>query len=175
MTTVEVTRTITADPRDVYAAVADVTRTQRWSPESAGARWTGGEPGAVGSRFSGRNRHGPFRWSTTCTVTAADPGRRFAFDVTFLGLAISSWEYELAARDGGCTVTERTTDRRSWPMRLAGLVGTGVADRARHNRRTMERTLEALDRALSAPDAAPAPAPGVSGGGAAESGPEWTS
>ena len=53
----------------------------------------------------------------------------------------------LAGHDGGCEVAESTTDRRSWPVRVVGLIGTGVARRADHNRRTMEQTLEALDRA----------------------------
>jgi uncharacterized protein YndB with AHSA1/START domain len=151
MATVEVTRRIAADPSRVYALVADVTRMDLWSPESAGARWTGGEPGTMGARFRGRNRHGLFRWSTRCTVTAVEPGRRFAFAVTWLGMPISSWEFRLTARDGGCEVQESTTDHRSRLLRIITPVGTGVARRAEHNRRTMEQTLDALARAASKP------------------------
>jgi hypothetical protein len=81
-------------------------------------------------------------------VTCADPGQRFAFNVTFVGLSIASWQFDLAARDGGCQVTERAVDRRSWPAKLLGVVGTGVTRRDEHNRRTMEQTLDALARAL---------------------------
>ena len=54
--TVEVRRTMTADPQQVYELIADVTRMVEWSPESAGAEWLTGEPGAVGSTFRGDNR-----------------------------------------------------------------------------------------------------------------------
>lgn len=148
MSTIEVSRRVSADPATVYALVADVARMDRWSPESAGARWTRGEPGTVGARFRGRNRNGPFRWSTDCTVTAAEPGRRFAFEVAFLGMPVAGWEYELVPHDGGCEVIERTTDRRARLMKVIGAVGTGVPDRAAHNRRTMEQTLDALARAI---------------------------
>lgn len=144
MATVEVTRWIAAEASGVYALVADVTRMDRWSPEAAGARWIGGEPATVGARFRGRNRNGLFRWSTTCTVTAADPGREFAFAVRWLGMPISAWEYRFTPRDGGCEVTERTTDGRSGLLRVVTPVGTGVAHRTEHNRRTMEQTLDAL-------------------------------
>jgi uncharacterized protein YndB with AHSA1/START domain len=142
--TVEVSRRIAADASLVYDLVADVTRMDRWSPEAAGAEWVGGEPGTVGARFRGRNRHGLFRWSTTCTVTAADPGREFAFDVRWLGMPVSSWGYRFTAGDGGCDVQERTTDRRSRVLRIVTPMGTGVANRTDHNRRTMEQTLAAL-------------------------------
>jgi uncharacterized protein YndB with AHSA1/START domain len=146
--TVEVTREMAGDPQDVYAVIADVTQMDQWSPESAGARWTSGAPGTVGSQFRGRNRNGLFRWSTTCTVTAADAGRRFAFDVTLVGLPVASWEYELTPSDGGCAVTERTTDRRSALVKIVGAIGTGVTRRADHNRQTMVATLDSLARAM---------------------------
>jgi len=150
MATVEVTRHVVADPRLIYALVADVTRMDRWSPESAGARWVDGEPGTVGARFVGRNRNRLFRWSTLCTVTAAEPGRRFGFTVTWLGMPISSWEFRLTARDGGCDVQEATTDRRSRLLRIVTPIGTGVTRRTEHNRRTMEQTLDALARDVPA-------------------------
>jgi uncharacterized protein YndB with AHSA1/START domain len=153
MATVEVTRRMAADPSRVYALIADVTRMDQWSPEAAGARWTRGEPGTVGARFRGRNRNGVLRWSTDCTVTAVEPGHRFAFAVTWLGMPISSWEFRLTARDGGCEVQEFTTDRRSMLLRIITPLGTGVARRAEHNRRTMEATLQALDRATNGPPA----------------------
>jgi hypothetical protein len=152
MATVEVSRWIAAESFGVYGLVADVTRMDRWSPEAVGARWIGGEPGTVGARFRGRNRNGLFRWSTSCTVTAADPGREFAFDVHWLGMPISEWGYRFTPRDGGCEVTERTTDRRSGLVRVVTSMGTGVAHRTEHNRRTMEQTLDALALAAEQSD-----------------------
>jgi hypothetical protein len=71
---------IAATPNEVYAAVADVTKTGERSPECRAAEWlSGAAPGTVGSRFRGRNRSGIARWSRVCEVIAAEPGRRFAF------------------------------------------------------------------------------------------------
>jgi hypothetical protein len=46
----------------------------------------------------GHNRNGIYRWSTTCTVTDAQPGRVFAFDVRYLGLP-SCWRCDIAGAD----------------------------------------------------------------------------
>jgi uncharacterized protein YndB with AHSA1/START domain len=153
---VEVTRDVRADPLVVYELVSDVTRMGQWSPETTSCRWLGDATGpAVGARFRGTNRHGLRRWSTTCTVTAADPGRRFAFDVDFAGVAVSTWSYDLAAAPIGCTVTESWTDRRPLVLRVASVPVMGVADRDGHNRRGMEATLEAVARAAEASPSAP--------------------
>jgi uncharacterized protein YndB with AHSA1/START domain len=149
MATIDVTRRLAADPDTVYALISDVTRMGEWSPEATGASWTGGTPGTAGATFRGNNRNGLFRWSTTCTVTSAEPGRRFGFAVTWLGMPISDWEYVITPADGGCDVRESTTDRRSALLRIVTSAGTGVAQRAEHNRRTMEQTLDALARAVS--------------------------
>ena len=70
-----------AAPADVvYDRIADVTRTGEQSLETRAAEWLPGvAPGAVGSRFRGRNRSRLARWSRTCEVVSADRGRRFAF------------------------------------------------------------------------------------------------
>jgi uncharacterized protein YndB with AHSA1/START domain len=142
---VEVSRTIAASPEDVYERVSDVTRMGEWSPETTRCRWVGGATGPVaGARFRGANRSGWRRWSTTCTVVEAEPGRRFAFDVTVGPFRISRWAYEMEPTDGGCRVTESWTDHRAGWMAAASGVVVGVRDRAAHNRAGMERTLAAL-------------------------------
>lgn len=93
---VELTEQIRAASSVVYDLVSDVTRMGRWSPETTSCRWVGDATGpAVSARFRGTNKRGPMRWTTTCTVTAAEPGRRFAFDVDFVGVPISRWSYDL--------------------------------------------------------------------------------
>jgi uncharacterized protein YndB with AHSA1/START domain len=145
--TVEVRRTIAADPQDVYDLVADVTRMGEWSPESTGGEWLTGEPGTVGSTFRGDNRRPWVKWSTICTVTVADPGRRFAFSVEAAGRPVAAWEYEIAPRDGGCDVTERAVDQRGLFYKVTSVVTSGLRGRSARNRWTMERTLDALARA----------------------------
>ena len=103
-------------------------------PENCGGRWLGQAAGpAAGARFVGRNRKGPLRWSTVCTVTAADPGHVFAFTVKALGLTVSQWSYVFEDAEGGCVVTERWTDRRPAAARSLGDLVMGVRDRGEHN------------------------------------------
>ncbi|HMC68277.1 MAG TPA: SRPBCC family protein, partial [Mycobacteriales bacterium] len=97
MADVEVTEGVKAAPLRLYELIADLPRMGEWSPENTGGKWLGGTTGpATGARFRGTNRHGVAVWMTTVTVTAADPGRRFAFEVDFLGVPISRWEYTFA-------------------------------------------------------------------------------
>ncbi|MGX1777168.1 SRPBCC family protein [Nocardia brasiliensis] len=147
VTGVEVRRVIAGDPRQVYELIADVTRMSEWSPESAGAEWISGEPGAVGSTFRGHNRRAWARWSTLCTVIAADPGRRFAFAVEDGGIngePGATWAFEIFARPGGCEVVERTVDSRNRFYRSLTWVTTGFQRRSARNRQTMQQTLSAL-------------------------------
>jgi hypothetical protein len=119
-----------------------------WSPETASCRWVGDVIAAeVGARFRGTNRRGPLLWTTTCTVTAADPGRRFAFAVSWAGVAISDWAYTFTPDGTGCEVVEAWSDRRPGFIRVASVPAMGVVDRGAHNRRGMEATLAALQRA----------------------------
>ncbi len=98
-------------------------------------------PGAV---FKGRNANGGKTWTTKCTVTAAEPGRVFAFDVKHTLVPVAHWRYDIAPVDGGCRVTEQTWDRRpGWFRKPAG-IATGVTDRTGANARHIELTLQRL-------------------------------
>ena len=148
---VEVTEHVAADPVEVWRLVSDVTRMGSWSPETTACRWLDGASGpTVGARFRGTNKRGPLLWQTTCTVTAATPGRRFAFDVRFGPAPIASWAYDVEPVEGGCVVTESWSDRRAGAMRLASMPVMGIRDRAAHNRRGMVATLAALKAAAEA-------------------------
>lgn len=94
---------IDAPPEKVYGMISDVTRMGEWSPETHTCEWIEGATGpAVGARFKGSNKRGIMRWSTKPTVTVADPGREFAFDVG----KDTRWSYELTPKDGGTELTE---------------------------------------------------------------------
>jgi polyketide cyclase/dehydrase/lipid transport protein len=140
----QVSEDIAADPKVVYDLISDITRMGEWSPETTSAAWVSGDGPELGARFRGVNRRGPVRWVTTCTVTAADPGRRFAFTVRFGPWPISEWAYDIVASDGTCTVTESWVDKRGWSMRAGSPLVMGIVDRAAHNRAGMEATLAAL-------------------------------
>ncbi|MET9111951.1 SRPBCC family protein [Streptomyces zhihengii] len=155
---------IDAPPADVYAQVSDPTLMGRWSPENRGAVVRDAPGGTrVGTVFDGRNTRGPLSWTTRCTVTAADPGERFAFRVRAIGLRrpvlrgpIATWEYRFEAAEGGGTrVTETwTDDRRAWPDALAGVfdrIATRGHTFADFQRRNIRTTLANLKKALETP------------------------
>lgn len=145
MSDVQVTADIAAPADKVWTLVSDLPRMGEWSPENTGGRWVEGATGPVeGAKFRGSNRKGLRRWSTTCTVTAADAGKKFAFEVTYGPLAISTWEYTFTPNGDNTTVVEEWTDRRPLWMKIGSGPVMGVADRAAHNRRGMEHTLEKL-------------------------------
>jgi hypothetical protein len=93
------------------------------------------------------------RWSTAGIVATADPGRELSFDVHTMGLPVSRWSYRITPREGGCTLTESTEDRRGALIRFAGaalLLGTPGANRTNRNQSTIEVTLARLKQAAEA-------------------------
>ena len=153
---IEVETSVGANADAVYRAVADVTRMGEWSPECRGGRWVGGATTAVpGARFRGDNRNGVWRWSTSCTIVTADPGRELSWEVRFLGRPVALWRYRFAPDATGATgattattVTETMEDRRGLVFKVFGPLASGVGDRQAHNRRTMEVTLARLKSAV---------------------------
>lgn len=139
----------------VYDIVSDVTRVPEWAAETERCEWVGGATGpAVGARFRGRNRYRTVPWTTSCKVTAADPGRRFAFKVYVGGLTTAMWEYAIEPTERGCRVTEST--RRGVPKLVSFPVNLllGVGDRDAHNQRNIETTLAQLKQFAEAAAAA---------------------
>lgn len=136
--------TIAASPEAVYALITDLQTMATLAEETHAMEWVTGNAAAPGAVFKGHNRNGSKKWTTKCTVTAAEPGRTFAFDVKSTGLPIAHWRYDITATDGGCTVTEQTWDRRpGWFKPLAGLA-TGVSNRDTANAEHIKVTLARL-------------------------------
>ena len=145
---------IAAPVERVWALVSDLTRMGEWSPETQRVEWLdGATEAAVGVRFKGHNQAGVRRWSTTGTITVADPPSTLAWDVTSVGgLAVAQWRYEIERiTDTSCRVTESTTDRRGLLMKVLGNLATGVKDRGDHNAEGMRVTLERLKLAAESP------------------------
>ncbi|MER5733898.1 SRPBCC family protein [Streptomyces sp. NPDC002138] len=150
---------IGVSPATAYRQVSDPALMGSWSPENLGATLRGDRRDAayVGLAFDGHNKRGPFRWTTRCTVTAADAERLFRFRVHAIGLTrprlpgpIATWEYRFEDAEGGTRVTETwTDDRRSWPDPVANAFdrvatrGHTFADFQRRNIRTTLRNLKA--------------------------------
>lgn len=148
-TTVQASVTVQASAERVWALVTDLPGMGALSPENNGGRWLGGAAGpTVGARFRGRNANGWRRWSTTAKVTRCQEPSAFAFDVSSLGLPVSTWSYVIEPAEGACTVTETWTDRRAgWFAAFSGAV-TGVSNRSEATRSSIEATLAAVQRAV---------------------------
>jgi hypothetical protein len=135
---------VAAPAESVYALITDLGELTGLADETVRMRWVKGGAAAPGAVFKGTNRNGWRRWTTTCTITDADAGKRFAFNVSHTGVPISRWQYEITPSEGGCTVTESTWDRRpGWYKTPAGLV-TGVMNRAGANADHIKATLQRL-------------------------------
>jgi hypothetical protein len=134
-----------APPEKIWALVSDVTKIGRYSPETFEAEWLDGATGpAVGATFRGhvkRNGKGPTYW-TTCTVTASEPGREFAFGVGSADKPLNVWRYVMAPSGEATDVTESFTLARTVPLRLYWAV-LGWA-RGKTNRNGMQTTLERI-------------------------------
>jgi uncharacterized protein YndB with AHSA1/START domain len=151
---------VDAPSEQVYAMVSDVTRMGEWSPETYRCEWLDGATGpAVGARFRGRNRSSgllrvPVRWSTTPRVTAADPGREFAFVTNaLLGSSdMTKWTYRFEPAPGGGTeVTESFEMMQDlpWYIRL-GELAMGQRDRKGMLEKAMGETLERIKKVAEA-------------------------
>lgn len=143
---------IDAAPEVVYALVSDPGRLAGVAEEYAGHRWVGGasEP-AVGAQFRGRNRRGFRRWSTLSTITDAEPGRRFGFEVTSVaGLPVARWQYDFEPDGDGCVVVESMWERRPVWFRVPTSTVTGVWNRDAVNAANITATLARLKRVVEA-------------------------
>jgi uncharacterized protein YndB with AHSA1/START domain len=147
-----VTATVQIDrsPDEVYRLITDLPTLASLAEEAVAMEFRKGDSLCPGTVFVGHNQNGDKRWTTKCTVTDAEPGRRFAFDVRYTVLPIARWQYDIAAIDGGCQVTESTWDRQPGWFRKVAHIGTGVKDRAAANAEHIQLTLQRLKQRAEA-------------------------
>jgi Polyketide cyclase / dehydrase and lipid transport len=140
----QATVAISAPAEAVYALITDLPTLAELGEEIHAMDWRRGDCVSPGNVFKGHNRSGNKKWTTTCSVTDAAPGRVFAFDVkTFAVVPVAHWRYDIEPGEGGCTVTERCWDKRPGWIRKPAELSTGVSDRkganAEHIRLTLDR------------------------------------
>lgn len=136
---------IDATAETVYGLITDLPTLASLAEEATAMELKNGVTIAKGAVFVGHNENGGKRWTTKCTVTDAEPGQAFAFDVRAAIIPIARWKYDIeAAADGGCRVTESTWDRRPGWFRKIGSLATGVPDRDAENKKNIELTLQRL-------------------------------
>jgi hypothetical protein len=154
--------TIAAPADSVYHRICDVTATGERSLECRTAQWLpGAEPGALGSRFRGRNRSGLARWSRVCEVVEAEPAVAFAFRTVPHRFDPSRsdstvWRYRLSPEGEGTVVTHEYEIVRLPSPFFRALYGR-LLPHHRDMRPHMAHTLEALKAELEqSPAARPA-------------------
>lgn len=135
---------VAVPPEQLYAMVADVTRTPEWSPETHSTEWSEGSSRAVpGARFVGRNRFGAVRWSMACVIEVAEPGRELTWSTVLMGRRITRWTYRFEPRDGGTEVTESYAEVGGVPEPLRSILRLLFR---RHDRWMPENIRRSLER-----------------------------
>jgi uncharacterized protein YndB with AHSA1/START domain len=136
---VQVEVLIDAPVARVWALVTDIGVPARFSTELQETRWLDPTKGATpGARFVGRNRHrAAGEWETTCTVTAAEPDRRFSWAVEGPPEPAATWGFDLEPEGSGVRL-------RQWAHLGPGPSGltSAIAAMPDKEERIIERRLE---------------------------------
>jgi len=148
-TTISESIEINATPEAVFAVISDLVQMGRFSLENRGGRWVGGATGpARGARFKGRNGQGRSSWSTIATVVTCDAPHEFSFAVTYFGIKVSRWTYQVTPRDGGVNLRQTWRDER--PGWFAVVTKPLVSDRVAFTRDSIHHTLTSMKAFLEA-------------------------
>jgi uncharacterized protein YndB with AHSA1/START domain len=136
---------VDAPPESVWRVVADLDRMGEWSPECYRVRWLDGasSPAKAGARFKGWNRYGRMKWSMTCEVTSAEPGREVAWSTIERGRELVRWTYRFDPVDDGTRVTE-SFDCLWLPFKARLAEDLLMRDRDQRRRDSMRATLERI-------------------------------
>jgi len=132
----------------------------QWSPECYRVRWLdrASSPATPGARFQGWNRFGWMRWSMTCQVKTAEPGRELAFSTIQRGRELVRWKYRLEAAGGGTDLTE--SFQVIWlPLTARLAEDVLMRDRDRRREEAMRTTLSRI-KDLAENNTRPADRPG---------------
>lgn len=109
--------TVAVPPDQLYALVSDVTRTGEWSPVCRACWWDDGDGPREGAWFTGRNETPERTWETRSRVVAAEPGRKFAWEVTHGSARWVYWGYTFEPEGAATRLTE------SWEFLPEGIAG----------------------------------------------------
>lgn len=141
----EVSLHIDATPDRVWALLADLERMGEWSPECYKVRWLGEaqSPATTGARFKGWNKYGWIRWSTTCEIKVAEPGRELTFSTVKGQREVVRWSYRLEPANNGTDVTE-SFQAMSWPLDVRFFEDVVMRDRDRRRQAAMHATLDRI-------------------------------
>ena len=141
----EETVEIDATPAQVWAAISDVRRMARWSPQVMRTFVRGGGAVRLDTRTVNLNRRGLLVWPTQAKVVRVEPHREFALRIRE---NLTIWSFTLEPTDAGGT---RITQRRETPqgissvsLRLTDAVLGGQKSFTAELREGMRQTLDRI-------------------------------
>ncbi|HVT21210.1 MAG TPA: SRPBCC family protein [Mycobacteriales bacterium] len=142
---------VNAPPQTVWDLLSDVERMGEWSPECYRVAWLDGAspPAKPGARFKGSNKWGPVRWSMTCEVKTADPGREISWTTIQGERELVTWTYRLEPNDGGTDVVE-SFDVHWLPLGPRIFEDYLMVNRDKHRSAGMAATLQRIKAAAEA-------------------------
>jgi uncharacterized protein YndB with AHSA1/START domain len=142
---------VDASPEQVWDLLSDVVRMGEWSPECYRVEWVDGAaaPAKPGARFRGSNRWGPVRWSMTCEVKTADPGREISWATVQRERQLVTWTYRLEPTEAGTDVVE-SFDVHWLPLGPRIFEDFLMVNRDRHRAAAMAATLVRIKAAAEA-------------------------
>ncbi len=148
-----VTKRIRASADEIWVLLAHLERMGEWSPECYRVTWIDGatSPAKPGARFKGRNRWGPVRWSMTCEVKSAEPGREICWTTIQRGRDLVSWRYELVP-DGDETIVTESFEVHWLPPMARVFEDVLMVNRDRDRAQAMQVTLERIKAAVESSD-----------------------
>ena len=142
---------VDAPPEAAWAVVADLDRMGEWSPECYRVTWLdgAGAPPRPGTRFKGRNRWGVVRWSMTCEVKSADPGRELSWSTVQKDRELVRWTYRFEPEGSGTRVSE-SFDVHWLPAGPRFFEDVLMVNRDEHREAAMRATLERIKATVEA-------------------------
>jgi uncharacterized protein YndB with AHSA1/START domain len=142
---------VDAPPETVWKLLSDVERMGEWSPECYRVAWLddASAPAKVGARFKGSNRWGPMRWSMTCEVTSAEPGREISWVTVQGDRKLVSWTYRFEPTESGTDVVE-SFDVHWLPLGPRIVEDYLMVNRDKHRSAAMAATLQRIKAAAEA-------------------------
>ena len=142
---------VEASPDAVWNLLSDVERMGEWSPECYRTAWIDGAsaPAKPGARFTGKNKWGPVRWTMTCEVKTAEPGREISWATVQGGRELVTWKYRLEPAGGGTDVIE-SFDVHWLPLGPRIFEDVLMVNRDKHRAAAMAATLKRIKAAAEA-------------------------
>lgn len=145
---------INAPAERVWGLLSHLERMGEWSPECYRVKWQDGaaSPAVPGARFRGWNRYGWMRWSMTCRVNTAVPGKELSYSTVVRQKEVVTWTYRIEPSGSGVELGE-SFEVRWLPFSARVAEDFLMRDRDRRREQAMQATLERIKQIAESEEA----------------------